>query len=468
MSEKRKIVLSLISHTNIGKTTLARTLLRSEVGVVRDEAHVTDESTEYVMLETPNEVLVLWDTPGFGNVNQLLKRIQAEGGAWGWLMHEVVDRVFNRSLYSSLEATRNVKSQSDVVLYLVNVKEHPMDAGYVAMELKLLESIGKPVIMILNQVSEAILANAGERKRLEALWLAHFSNFSCLKSILVLDAFTRSWHQELKLITSLLPHVSNEARASLERISDFYRQKQSAIFDKCATFACEVLYEARIQELDPSPDKNPKVLFQELVSELQSRIDSYLEVLIEAHGIETEGRARFKADLQQVTGQTATKLDEKKSGLLAGALSSASTGLMADVFSGGLTFGGGAIIGFLGGFFGGLTYAKMMNLRKRGHMSWRHETLIDLFQLLIVYYLVALHHGRGKGKWNLDTSLGFISEKTFEVWQPHKNQLKSILDQFDKTSASAKAPFLRDAKDVFQSTVYSVLKALYPDLPVIK
>ena len=35
------VTLSLISHTNIGKTTLARTLLRQDVGEVRDAPHVT-------------------------------------------------------------------------------------------------------------------------------------------------------------------------------------------------------------------------------------------------------------------------------------------------------------------------------------------------------------------------------------------------------------------------------------------
>ena len=35
------VTLSLISHTNVGKTTLARTLLRREIGEVRDQSHVT-------------------------------------------------------------------------------------------------------------------------------------------------------------------------------------------------------------------------------------------------------------------------------------------------------------------------------------------------------------------------------------------------------------------------------------------
>ena len=36
------IALSLVSHTNVGKTTLARTLLGRDIGEVRDAAHVTE------------------------------------------------------------------------------------------------------------------------------------------------------------------------------------------------------------------------------------------------------------------------------------------------------------------------------------------------------------------------------------------------------------------------------------------
>ena len=36
-TKDQTISLSLVSHTNVGKTTLARTLLNRNVGVVRDE-----------------------------------------------------------------------------------------------------------------------------------------------------------------------------------------------------------------------------------------------------------------------------------------------------------------------------------------------------------------------------------------------------------------------------------------------
>ena len=46
------VALSLVSHTNVGKTTLARTLLRRDVGEVRDEAHVTESAARELLIET--------------------------------------------------------------------------------------------------------------------------------------------------------------------------------------------------------------------------------------------------------------------------------------------------------------------------------------------------------------------------------------------------------------------------------
>ena len=66
--DARVLAFSLVSHTNVGKTTLARTILRRDVGDVLDQAHVTEENAHYPLLESPSgEQLELWDTPGFGD-----------------------------------------------------------------------------------------------------------------------------------------------------------------------------------------------------------------------------------------------------------------------------------------------------------------------------------------------------------------------------------------------------------------
>ena len=76
MSDSANVALSLISHTNAGKTTLARTLVGRDVGEVRDAQHVTQDAAAYPLLETPaGDALVLWDTPGFGDSARLARRL---------------------------------------------------------------------------------------------------------------------------------------------------------------------------------------------------------------------------------------------------------------------------------------------------------------------------------------------------------------------------------------------------------
>ena len=71
------IALSLVSHTNVGKTTLARTLLGRDVGEVRDAPHVTEFTDVHVLLRSDaGDELTLWDTPGFGDSQRLVRRLR--------------------------------------------------------------------------------------------------------------------------------------------------------------------------------------------------------------------------------------------------------------------------------------------------------------------------------------------------------------------------------------------------------
>src|SRR6187551_3825910 len=99
--------LALLSHTNVGKTTLARTLLRQDIGAVMDRAHVTERAESHVLFETAaREQLVLWDTPGFGDSVRLLRRLEQSGNPLGWFLGQVWDRFADRPFWCSQQALR--------------------------------------------------------------------------------------------------------------------------------------------------------------------------------------------------------------------------------------------------------------------------------------------------------------------------------------------------------------------------
>ncbi|MFT7542474.1 MAG: putative GTPase, partial [Gammaproteobacteria bacterium] len=194
-TSKRRLTISLVAHTNVGKTTLARTLLRRDVGEVLDQAHVTEISEAYPLIETDEALLCLWDTPGLGDTVRLVRRLKKEGSPVGWFLHQVWDRQRDRPLWCSQEALRNVREDADVVLYLVNAGESPADAGYVPLELEILNWVGRPTLVVLNQTG----GTAEEARRLSDEWRAFLADQPVVRGVLALDAFTRSWVQEDQL-----------------------------------------------------------------------------------------------------------------------------------------------------------------------------------------------------------------------------------------------------------------------------
>ena len=105
------------------------------------------------MIATPEgERLLLWDTPGFGDSVRLAKRLRQASHPIGWFLSQVWDRWRDRPFWASQQAMRNLRDEADVMLYLVNAAESPEAAGYVAPEMELLAWVGKPVIVLLNQL----------------------------------------------------------------------------------------------------------------------------------------------------------------------------------------------------------------------------------------------------------------------------------------------------------------------------
>jgi GTPase Era involved in 16S rRNA processing len=406
---RERIVLSLISHTNIGKTSLARTLLRSDIGTVGDRPHVTDENTSHVLVQTDKTEVILWDTPGFGNVRKLLKRFQNEGNAWNWLQTEVVDRMLNRSFYCSIEAARNVRQDADVVLYLVNVREEPQDAGYIPHELELIERLGKPVLMLLNQVPLKQLASEDMRNSLLAKWRAMTTNHACVKDILILDAFHRFQNQEVLLLTKLEQLLDGDRAKAIGQIRRLAERNRRSEQEAVAKAAFEVLVFASQQRI--SPEKiSPEAAVEQLSHGLQEAFDSYLDQLMAIYKLHASAKTKLEESIRQVTGSDQLKLPAERTGIISAILGGASSGLAADLMAGGLTFGGGMLLGAIGGFLGGYSLAKVSQLRKPEDIGWQPQALSEMIRLLFIYYVLAAMHGRGKGDFIPDENRQLLAD----------------------------------------------------------
>jgi len=397
------ITLSLISHTNIGKTTLARTLLRKDVGQVLDQAHVTLQNEPFVLLQTSEGLqLILWDTPGFGNSHKLLKRLQSRSEPIGWLMSQVWDRMADKPFWCSQQAIQNVHDEADVVLYLVNATEDPAMAGYLQPELDLLTWLNKPVIVLLNQTG---LVDTAQQRQLESRWKNHWALQKMIQEVMSLDAFTRCWVQEGLLwdrIARILPDHQKPVMVQLSQA--WYAEQQRTLQNSMKSIAHLLIETAKDSETLPeelsgqSPKNFLKRAIQAMDQRLAHRISATNTQLIELHGLSGVTAHMIQSRLEDVTVPGERRPWEEES-FWGGLVSGAAAGLASDVATGGLSHGfftlGGAILGALGG----TAYAKSQDKGDPNRIWWVSEYLNRQTRDALLRYLAVTHSGRGRGDY---------------------------------------------------------------------
>ncbi len=486
----QSLQLSLVSHTNVGKTTLARTLLGRDVGEVRDAPHVTEFADAYEMLRTEGgETLRLWDTPGFGDSVRLLQRMQQSGNPLGWFLSQVWDRWRDRPFWASQQALRHVSETTDVVLYLVSAAEEPAAAAYVASEMALLRWVGKPVIVLLNQMGmprEAVLEQA-ELQR----WREHLAPFEPVAQVLPMDAFARCWVQELVLLQAIEQCLQGERRALMQRLSAAWRAQRLAVYDASVDALAQSMARLAASRQDVadaaglraglrklgsalglrSDERNPTVLAQAaLAADLDTEVRASTTQLIELHGLSGQAQGEILERLASHY-QLQLRMDESKAALIGGALTGALVGLKADVASGGLTLGGGLLAGGLLGALGAAGLARAVNLVRgtdQSWLAWNAEALDTLLEAALLRYLAVAHFGRGRGEW--------ARAETPPHWKPvveaalaaEADTLAALWDSrgthwADDAVASMLAPRLRPLID---RLLRKVLAQLYPQSPV--
>lgn len=475
------VTLSLISHTNVGKTTLARTLLREDVGEVLDQAHVTDVSTAHVLIEADGDVLRLWDTPGFGNTARLMRRLRRERQPVGWLLHQVWDRLLDRPTWCSQQAVRNVKQEADVVLYLVNAAEDPGEVGYVAAELELLGWIARPVLVLLNQVGSS---ERGPEER----WRDFLGDRPVVRDVLSLDAFARCWTEETRLLRRVAELLDGDEAATMTRLAAAWNRRNREVFQaSCERLARYVAETASDREAPgPAVERSGGALEtlkgafklgaldrRRAMSALNERLDrrtqELVRALIDANGLFGDSAVRIEQRLQDFQVRGGLPLDER-SGALAGAIvSGALGGLAADALSGGLTLGGGMIAGGILGALGGSALARGYRLVGGGadpSVRWTTEFLDRLLRQALLRYLAVAHFGRGRGRYRDVELPEHWSAAVDDTLSAERDAVTRAWRLAAAERAEDGAALHTEMNRIVETSLRSILRRAYPGAPL--
>jgi hypothetical protein len=502
------VTLSLVSHTNVGKTTLARTLLVADIGEVRDAPHVTEFAEGHELIHsgdhtTEPDRLRLWDTPGFADSARLARRMHASAQPLGWFLSQVWDRWRDRPFWASQQALRHVQQHSDVVLYLVNAAQAPASAGYVAHEMDLLAWVGKPVLVLLNQLGEPADA-AAEAADVHA-WQRHLAPWPLVQAVLPMDAFARCWVHEMTLWqavqTALQRTGPADKAAAMGRLAQAWAQRRQATFEACMHELAQSLARlALLQETLPEApgwggrwralsqaassrlrpastdaetpvDHSPAGRAQQaLATALQIEIQASTARLLALHGLAGTAQAEV---MQRVASQFALRaqVPEGKAALVGGAVSGALVGLKADVASGGLTLGGGLLVGALLGALGAAGVARGVNVVRGTDHSWvafTDDAMAPFVEAALLRYLAVAHFGRGRGDWaaseapphwpaNVAAALAPVQAALTALWQARSPQA------LNREQAALAAPALAAAlQPLLTQATHRLFSRLYP------
>ncbi len=477
--DPQKINLSLVSHTNVGKTTLARTLLGRDIGEVEDRSHVTTEPEDYVLLRSPDDCeLILWDTPGFGDSVRLAKRLQGRSNPIGWFTSEIWDRLTHKTLWLNQQALKHIKDQSNVILYLVNASEPPESVQYVKAEMEILSWIDKPVIVLLNQMGE-IRPPEQENKEVQA-WKDYLSNFKFIVAVLPLDAFARCWAQEYQLWDEIGKAIDKSQEAVFSSLkSTWVRQKQalySSSIDAMSSYLVKLLNDKEVLASQSLVDRLKAIgrtlgfikkdlhgAVQDAQVALSTRAADWLctltQKLISINGLEGKSVKGEILRRMRTDWSTEEKIDPKAATFIGAIAGSAVTGLAVDIASGGLTLGAGTIGGAIAGALGGAGAAAAYNVKKGAKenlITWSPSAIEGFVVETVLLYLAVAHFGRGRGKWEQSESPAFWKTLVERLVKEEDFDFKDIRSQ-TMDADQRKAEFSK----LLDSVIRKVFKELY-------
>jgi len=157
------------------------------------------------------------------------------------------------------------------------------------------------------------------------------------------------------------------------------------------------------------------------------------------------------------------RVDETRAALWGSVVTGALAGLKADVVAGGLTFGGGMLVGGLIGGLTGAGVARGMNRVAGAHqpeVRWSAEFLNTLARSSVLRYLAVAHFGRGRGKYVEGEAPPFWRTEVEQQFDEHAAAFRTLWgNALQPAVAETLAP---DLKSAIAKTTVGVLERLYP------
>ncbi|MBC3386149.1 GTPase/DUF3482 domain-containing protein [Pseudomonas sp. SWRI179] len=370
----KPLKLAVVGHTNVGKTSLLRTLTR-DVGF-GEVSHrpSTTRHVEGARLSVDGEALLeLYDTPGLEDAIALLdylERLERPGERLDGpaRLARFLEGSEARQRFEQEAKVLRQLLASDAGLYVIDARE-PVLAKY-RDELEALASCGKPLLPVLNFVSSAQHREPDWREALARLGLHALVRF---------DSVAPPEDGERRLYESLALLLEG-ARGQLERLVADQQAQRLARQQSAARLIAELLIDcAACRRSVASDTELERQAIGELRNAVRQREQRCVEALLQLYAFRPQDAAA--GDLPLLDGRWGDDLFNpetlKQLGVRVGGgiAAGAAAGAGVDLLVGGLTLGAAALAGAIVG--GTLQTARSYGNRLMGKLKGQRELTVD-------------------------------------------------------------------------------------------
>ncbi|MBP1146265.1 hypothetical protein JOE33_003188 [Pseudomonas sp. PvP027] len=370
----RAIKLAVVGHTNVGKTSLLRTLTGDvSFGEVSHRPSTT-RHVEGARLSVDGEALVeLYDTPGLEDAIALLDYLERldrpgerlDGPA---RLARFLEGSEARQRFEQEAKVMRQLLDSDAGLYIIDARE-PVLAKY-RDELAVLASCGKPLLPVLNFVSAQQHREPEWREALSRLGLHALVRFD---SVAPPEDGGRRLYESLALLLE-------SARPRLERLIDDQEKQRTAKRHSAARLIAELLIDCAAcrRSVETTADQEQQAV-EALRKAVRQREQQCVEALLKLYAFRKDDVS--SSDLPLMDGRWGDDLFNPETLKLmgvrvgGGVAAGAAAGAGVDLMVGGVTLGAAALVGAIAG--GALSTARSYGGRLLGKFKGRRELTVD-------------------------------------------------------------------------------------------
>jgi hypothetical protein len=200
----------------------------------------------------------------------------------------------------------------------------------------------------------------------------------------------------------------------------------------------------------------------QLSQRLAVRSAAAMDQLIALHGLEGRSAHQVLPAGGEAFG-VPKKINESLWSAVGGALTGAAGGIVAELKTGGLLLGGGALTGILLGGAGSYLLAKGFNLtRGEDHgVRWTEEHFAAQLEIALLCYLAVAHYGRGRGEWQDSEPPPLWRQAVRETTATHRRALDSLWKAAGSKAAS-RDRLREEARNILTGSTAQLLRRLYP------